>query len=47
MRWLINKTFLTPSAEELLGRQIDSWTSKTIEQQLLQGKCVDSPKIRH
>ena len=30
MNWLINKAFLTPPVEQLLGRQIDSWTSKTI-----------------
>ena len=30
MKWLINKALLTPSVEQLLGRQIDSWTSKTI-----------------
>ena len=30
MKWLINKTFLTPSVEQFPGRQISSWTSKTI-----------------
>ena len=30
MKWLINKTFLTPSVEQLLSRQIDSRTSKTM-----------------
>ena len=28
MKWVINKAFLTPSVEQLLGHQIDSWTSK-------------------
>ena len=31
MKRLINKTSLTPSVEQLLSRQIDSWTSKTIQ----------------
>ena len=30
MKWLINKAFLTPSVEQLLSRQVNSWTSKTI-----------------
>ena len=30
MEWLINKAFLTPSVEQLLRLQADSWTSKTI-----------------
>ena len=30
MKWLINKAFLMPSVEQLLRRQADSWTSKTI-----------------
>ena len=30
MKRLINKAFLMPSVEQLLGHQIDSWTSKTI-----------------
>ena len=31
VKWLINKTFLMPSVEQLLGCQIDSWTSKNME----------------
>ena len=30
MKWLINKAFLTPSVEQLLEHQADSWTSKTM-----------------
>ena len=30
MKWLINKAFLMPFVEQLLGHQIDSRTSKTI-----------------
>ena len=30
MKWLINKAFLMPSVEQLLSRQTDSWTSKTM-----------------
>ena len=30
MKWIFNKTFLTPYVEQFPGRQIDSWTSKTI-----------------
>ena len=33
MKWLINKSFLTPSVEQLLSHPINSWTSKTIEGQ--------------
>ena len=34
MKWLINKAFLTPSVEQLLGHQIDSWISKTVRMTL-------------
>ena len=30
MKWLINKAFLTPSVEQPLRLQADSWASKTI-----------------
>ena len=30
MKWLINEAFLTPFVDQLLGRQIDSWTSKIV-----------------
>ena len=40
MKWLINKAFLTPSVEQLLRLQADSWTSKTIQRASEWGCCL-------
>ena len=46
MKWLIDKAFLTPSVEQLLSRQIDSWTSKIIFWEKTyhydQSKCIQA-----
>ena len=54
MKWLIKKPFLTASVEQLLRRQIDSWTSKTMGRgqnrkikgyfSLVDGARIDSDK---